>query len=169
MDGMYLLRTTFSALGLASALLATSPAIATEVTKTLVLYQVNVDEKIEAVRDMLVSSLEGKNYTIINQLDVQAGLAGREINSGPILLVEFINLTKAYRVTHSNQGFEMFAPLRFSLFEEDGKTKVMVLRPSYIGMVLGAEGGLSPEGKSTLEEFDVDIHAILENVTKGGF
>lgn len=169
MDGMYLLRMASSALGIATAALATPAAMATGVEKSQVLYQVVVAEKIEAVRDMLISSLEGRNYTVINQLDVQAGLAGREIKAGPILLIEFINLTKAYRVTRSNQGFEMFAPLRFSLFEEDGKTKVMALRPSYIGTILGNEGGLSAEAKNTLDEFDMDTHAILESAATGGF
>lgn len=169
MGGMYLLRTAYAALGLAAMLLAVSTARAEGVEKTQVLYRASVSEKIEAARDMLVSALEGRNYTIINQLDVQEGLAGRGIKAGPILLVEFINLAKAYRVTHSNHGFEMFAPLRLALFEEEGKTRVMVLRPSYIGTVLATEGGLSAEAKNTLEEFDKDIHTILESAAAGGF
>lgn len=169
MGGMYLLRATFTALGLAAVLLAATPATAAGVEKTQVLYRASVGEKIEAARDMLVSALEGRNYTIINQLDVQEGLAGRGIKTGPIRLVEFINLSKAYRVTSSNQGFEMFAPLRLALFEEEGKTRVMVLRPSYIGTVLATEGELSAEAKNTLEEFDKDIYAILESAAAGGF
>lgn len=169
MDGTSLLRARFVALGLAAALLAASPAGADGVEKTQVLYRASVGEKIEAARDMLVSALEGKNYTVINQLDVQEGLAGRGIKAGPIRLVEFINLARAYRVTRSNHGFEMFAPLRLALFEEEGKTRVLVLRPRYIGTVLAAEGGLSAEAKSTLEEFDRDIHAILESAAAGGF
>lgn len=165
MNGSYLRK---MALGLAAMLLAAS-AGAAGVEKTQVLYRASIGEKIEAARDMLVSALEGKNYTIINQLDVQEGLQGRGIKSGPIRIVEFINLAKAYRVTHSNKGFEMYAPLRLALFEEEGKTKVMVLRPRHIGTVLAAEGGLSAEAKNTLEEFDKDIHAVLESAVAGGF
>lgn len=169
MNGIYVLRVVFAALGLAAVLLTASPARAAGVEKTQVLYRASIGEKIEATRDMLVSALEGRNYTIINQLDVREGLAGRGIKSGPILLVEFINLAKAFRVTRSNDGFEMFAPLRLALFEEDGKTKVMVLRPRYIGTILASEGGLSAEAKKTLEEFDKDIRAILESAAAGGF
>lgn len=169
MGGMHRLRAGFAALGVAAVLLGTSPARAAGVEKTQVLYQASVGEKIGATRDMLVSALEGRNYTIINQLDVQEGLAGRGIKAGPIMLVEFINLAKAFRITRSNHGFEMFAPLRLALFEEEGKTRVMVLRPRYIGAILASEGGLSAEAKNTLEEFDKDIHAILESAAAGGF
>lgn len=157
-----------AAFGLVAMLLAAS-AGAIGVEKTQVSYRASIGEKIEAARDMLVSALEGKNYTIINQLDVQEGLKGRGIKSGPVRIVEFINLTKAYRVTRSNKGFEMYAPLRLALFEEEGKTRVMVLRPHHIGAVLVADGGLSAEAKNTLEEFDKDIRAVLESAVAGGF
>lgn len=169
MSALYMLRAVFTAFGLAAVLLMASQAEAAGVEKTQVLYRANIDEKIEPTREMLVSALEGRNYSIINQLDVQEGLAGRGIKAGPILLVEFINLTKAFRVTRSNDGFEMFAPLRLALFEEEGKTKVMILRPRYIETVLIKEGGLSLEAKNTLEEFDNDILAILESAAAGGF
>lgn len=131
-------------------------------------YQVVVDDDIAAVRDSLVSALEGRNYSIVNTLNVQEALNNRDIPADPILLVEFINLTKAYQVTKSDHRFELFAPLRAALFEERHRVKVLILRPQFIGEVLGKEG-LSESARTVLEDFDRDMHEVAESVLSGGF
>jgi len=131
-------------------------------------YKVVVDEDIETVRDNLVSALEGRNYSIVNTLNVQEALINRDIPADPILLVEFINLTKAYQITKSDHRFELFAPLRAALFEEQHMVKVLILRPQFIGEVLGKEQ-LSEAARSVLEDFDRDMHEVAESVLTGGF
>lgn len=131
-------------------------------------YKVLVDDDIATVRANLISVLEGRNYSIVNVLNVQEALKNRDIQADPILLIEFINLTKAYQVTSSDDRFELFAPLRAALFEERHEVKVLILRPKFIGDVLGREQ-LSGEAQAVLDEFDHDMREVAESVQSGGF
>ena len=131
-------------------------------------YKVVVDEDIATVRASLVSALEGRNYSIVNTLNVQEALKNRDIPADPILLVEFINLTQAYQVTKADHRFELFAPLRAALFEEQHRVKVLILRPEFIGEVLG-RADLPEAARSVLEDFDRDMLEVAESVLSGGF
>jgi uncharacterized protein (DUF302 family) len=130
--------------------------------------QVELKDNIESVKQSLVSALEAKNYMIINVLNVQEALQGRGIETKPVQLIEFCNLVKAYAVTRTTHEFELFAPCRLALFEENGKTIVMVLRPSFIAMTLPKET-LSKEGLAALRAFDQDMRDILTAVSQGDF
>ena len=138
------------------------------VQATPLMYRVAVPGEIESVKDSLVSTLEGKNYTIINTLNVQQGLKTRGIQTGPILLVEFINLTEAFKITKSNEGFEMFAPLRAALFQKGNTVTILILRPRFIESSLGGRK-LSREARTVLERFDLDMYQVLKNIAAGGF
>lgn len=135
---------------------------------TELMYKVVLNDEILSVKDSLISALEGRNYSIVNILDVQQGLNNRNIQAGPILLVEFINLTKAYQITSSDERFELFAPLRAVLFEEKGEVRLLVLRPMFVAGTLGADH-LSESAKKVLEEFDNDMLGVVESVQSGGF
>lgn len=165
----------FTTWGLALAALLTlllaTPLWAKEPTvlMTQVKYEVTLDDKLPAVRDMLISALEARNYAIINTLNVQEGLISRGIEAQPLELIEFCNLTKAYSITRHVPDFEMFAPCRLALFERDGKTTVMVQRPAHVLSILSKNLNLSKEGKSNLEGFDRDLKELLTELANGGF
>jgi len=136
---------------------------------TPVKYEVTLDDKLPAVREMLVSALEARNYAVINVLNVQEGLASRGIEAHPLQLIEFCNLTKAYTITRDVPDFELFAPCRMALFEREGKTTVMVHRPAHVLSILARNPKLSKEGKANLEQFDRDLKAMLTELAGGGF
>lgn len=136
---------------------------------TAVKYEVTLDAKFLAVREMLVSALEARNYAVINQLNVQEGLASRGIEAHPLWLIEFCNLTKAYSITHDVPDFEMFAPCRLALFEKEGKTTVMVQRPAHVLSILAKNPKLSREGRASLEQLDRDLKAMLTELASGEF
>ena len=175
---MFFTRSRYSLLLRAFILLATLGCISdfhaaaasesTGLTTTSIKYQVQVNDNIESVKQMLISALEAKNYMIISVLNVSEALKGRGIETNPVQLIEFCNLVKAYDVTRTTHEFELFAPCRIALFEEEGKTTVMVLRPSYIAAVLPKET-LSKEGKAALDGFDQDLQNILTNLARGDF
>lgn len=148
-----------------AALWADAPAV----VETDVKYEVTVADALPAVREMLVSALEARNYAIINVLDVQQGLASRGIDAHPLQLVEFCNLTRAYTITRHVPEFELFAPCRVALFEKDGKTTVMVHRPAHVLSLLAKDPNLSDEGRGNLERFDADLKALLAELAQGGF
>lgn len=162
--------------GWGSALIAASTLLsaplwarAPTVVVTPVKYEVTLDETLPAVQDVLISALEARNYAVINQLDVQEGLASRGIEAHPLRLIEFCNLSKAYSITRHVPDFEMFAPCRLALFEKDGKTTVMVLRPAHVLSILAKNPALSKEGKASLETFDRDLKAMLTELASGAF
>lgn len=148
-----------------AALWADAPAV----VETDVKYEVTVADALPAVREMLVSALEARNYAIINVLDVQQGLASRGIDAHPLQLVEFCNLTRAYTITRHVPEFELFAPCRVALLEKDGKTTVMVHRPAHVLSLLAKNPKLSDEGRGNLERFDADLKALLAELAQGGF
>ncbi len=139
-----------------------------KVEVTALEFSVTVPGTIASIRDALTSALEGQNYMIVNTLDVQQALKNRDIAADPTQLVEFINLTKAYTITQSNQRFELFAPLRAALFQQGDKVVVRMLRPRFIESTL-ARSGLSAPAKTVLGEFDDSLLKVLETVASGGF
>lgn len=151
-----------------AAALAARPARGEEaaLTVTPLKYEALVGDKIESVKQMLISALEAKNYVVISVLNVQEALQGRGIDTQPLQLVEFCNLVKAYQITRTTHEFELFAPCRFALFEENGKTIVMTMRPSFIGSALPAETQ-TEEARDALREFDRDVREILEGLARG--
>jgi uncharacterized protein (DUF302 family) len=175
---MYFIRSRFSlllrtllllaALGCLSDFHAVAASESAGLTTTSIKYQVQVNDNIESVKQMLISALEAKNYMIISVLNVSEALKGREIDTKSVQLIEFCNLVKAYDVTRTTHEFELFAPCRIALFEEEGKTIVMVLRPSFIAAVLPKET-LSKEGKAALDGFDQDMQNIFTNLARGDF
>jgi len=175
---MYFLRTRFfrlhrvlillTALGCIGDIHAAAASESAGITTTSIKYQVQVKDNIESVKQMLISALEAKNYMIISVLNVSEALKGRGIDTKPVQLIEFCNLVKAYEVTRTTHEFELFAPCRIALFEEEGKTTVMVLRPSFIAEVLPKET-LSKEGKAALDGFDQDLQDILTSLARGDF
>lgn len=155
----------------ALVLAVTAPAASAsdgEVKVTPLVYQTRVAGDVESVKEDLTTALEGRNFAIVNVLNVQQGLKNRGIAADPILLVEFINLGKAYQVTQSNRQFEVFAPLKAVLFGEPGYVTVLFLRPSYIKTALSADG-LSAQAAGVLDEFDRDIGQIARLIAHGGF
>lgn len=174
---MHFLRTRFpryrlllllATLGCAGVIPGAAAGDSAAMTVTRIKYQVQVKDNIESVKQTLISALEAKNYMIIGVLNVQEALQGRGIEAKPVQLIEFCNLVKAYAVTRTTHEFELFAPCRLALFEEAGKTTVMVLRPSFIATVLPKET-LSKEGKAALYEFDRDMRDILSSLARGDF
>ena len=153
---------------LAIALIAPARAVDDEVKVTPLVYQTRVAGDVESVKENLTIALEGKNFAIVNVLNVQQGLKNRGVAADPILLVEFINLGKAYQVTRSNRQFEVFAPLKAVLFGEPGHVTVLFMRPSYIKTALSTDG-LSTQAAQVLDEFDRDIGEIARLVAQGGF
>lgn len=139
-----------------------------QIVTTRIKYQVQVKDSLESVKQTLISSLEARNYMIINVLNVQEALHTRGITTGKVQLIEFCNLVKAYDVTRTTHEFELFAPCRFALFEDNGTTTVMVLRPSFIETALPKET-LSKEGKAALRAFDRDMRDILTALARGDF
>lgn len=139
-----------------------------QIDTTLLRYKVTVNDTIDRVKDQVTSSLEARNYAIINLLNVQEGLNARGIKAEPLVLIEFCNLVKAYSITRNVNEFELFAPCRIALFGHGGKTTIMVLRPSQVAALLPSKN-LSPEGRAALATFDKDLHEIFLELASGGF
>lgn len=139
-----------------------------KVEATPLMFKTVVPGSIESARDVLVSALQGRNYMIVNVLDVQEALKNQYISASPTLLIEFINLAKAYGVTESNRRFELFAPLRAALFQQQDSVVILMLRPRFIRSTLQASG-LSAKAETVLNEFDDSLRDTMETVASGGF
>lgn len=151
-----------------SMLAFSAPVNAAELESNEVQYATTLPEDIDTVETLLTSALQGQNYMVIGVLNVQSALKNQGIDAHPLRLVEFINLPQAYKVTRSNEGFEMFAPFRAVLSEHGKTTRVFVLRPRFIASTLKSSG-LSAEANATLEQLDASIHDVMASVANGGF
>lgn len=152
----------------ALALGYTNQAFAAKLETTDMEFSVTVPGDIDSAQMSLTAALEGQNYMIIKVLDVQTGLKNQGIVTHPLRLIEFINLPEAYKVTQSNDRFEMFAPLRAVLSTQGETTHIYMLRPRFIEASL-KPSGLSPEAISVLNKFDDSLRNIMQNIANGGF
>ena len=109
------------------------------------------DEVVKAVEEEAMK----RSFRTLHIHNVQATLAEKGFEIPPYSIVEVCNAGFAYRAISAYSPIGMMLPCRIVVFEEEGVTKVMLMKPSLMSDIMpDADLGTLPQ----------DVEEILKQV-----
>lgn len=107
--------------------------------------------------DDVVAALERlvpeHQFRVLHIHDVQATLAEKGLQRGPLKIVEVCNSGFAHQALQKDMNVALFMPCRYSVYTHSGKTVVSLGRPSMISQMMPNAGlnDLAAEVEKTLK------------------
>ncbi len=108
-------------------------------TETLA-YRLNSNKSFDDVVQALEEKSVESQFRVLAVHDVQATLAEKGFERGPLKIIEVCNSGFAYEALNKTIDVAMFMPCRFTVHEEDNSTVVTLARPKLISQMLPESG-----------------------------
>jgi len=109
--------------------------------------------------DQVVAAIEENTakhqFRVLAVHDVQATLAEKGLQRGPLKIIEVCNAKFAHQALQKEAEVALFMPCRFAVYGEGQKTIVKLGRPSMIAEMMPDAG---------LEELATDVEVTLKQV-----
>ncbi len=118
-------------------------------------YQLKSDKPFDTVVSNLEKQTAEHKFRVLHIHDVQATLAEKGLERGPLKIVEVCNAGLAHKALGKNVGVALFMPCRFSVYTEGNQTVVTLARPSMISEMMPGAG---------LDELANDVEETLKKV-----
>ncbi len=111
----------------------------------------------EAVVSVL-KTVEQKGWTLFQIYDVKERLAAKGFNQKPLKIIEICSGKYANQFLNKNRLISLCMPCKITVLEEDGKVKIVGMKPTMISQFF-------PEvSKKEAEEVEKEIREIVDNV-----
>jgi uncharacterized protein (DUF302 family) len=111
--------------------------------------------------EQVVSALETNTpkhqFRVLAVHDVQATLAEKGFQRGPLKIIEICNAKFAHQALQKDAEVALFMPCKFAVYAEGGKTIVKLGRPTMIAEVMPQAG---------LEELAAGVEATLKQIMR---
>jgi len=95
-------------------------------------YEVVTDRPFDDVVSDVEKLTVEKNFRVLHVHDVQATLAEKGFERGPLKIIEICNGKFAYEALGKNMSVSLFMPCKINVYIENGKTKIKAMKPSAI-------------------------------------
>lgn len=109
--------------------------------------------------DVVVGNIEreaaNKQFRVLCVHDVQATLAEKGLERGPLKIIEVCNAAFAHEALIKESAVALFMPCRFAVHSEGGETIVTLARPEMISRMMPQAG---------LDELASSVEATLKKV-----
>jgi len=109
--------------------------------------------------EQVVSALEANTpkhqFRVLAVHDVQATLAEKGFQRGPLKIIEVCNAGFAHKALQKSPEVALFMPCRIAVYTEGGKTIVKLGRPTMIAEVMPQAG---------LDELASDVETTLKHI-----
>jgi len=111
------------------------------------------DKPFKTVVENIEKQATEYKFRVLAKHDVQATLAEKGLERGPLNIIEVCNAVFAYHALNKDELISLFMPCRFSVYTKDDKTVVNLARPSLIAEMMPVEGltELAGEVETTLK------------------
>lgn len=113
-------------------------------------YQLRSDKSFDEVAANLERLSPEHQFRVLAVHDVQATLAEKGFERGPLKIIEICNAGFAHEATQKDINVALFMPCKFTVHTEDNQTVVTLARPTMIAEML-PNAGLN-ELAETVEE-----------------
>jgi uncharacterized protein (DUF302 family) len=111
--------------------------------------------------EQVVSAIESNTpkhqFRVLAVHDVQATLAEKGLQRGPLKIIEICNAKFAHQALQKDAEVALFLPCRYAVYTEGGKTIVKLGRPMMIADVMPKAG---------LEGLAAEVEAILKQIMR---
>ena len=117
-------------------------------------YTLVSDKPFAAVVENIEKQVAEHKFRVLAKHDVQATLAEKGLERGPLNIIEVCNAGFAHKALQYEELISLFMPCRFSVFTKDDKTVVNLARPSMMADMMPIEGlaELAGEVETTLKD-----------------
>ena len=88
----------------------------------------SMDDAVEAVE----AKAKEKGFGVLCVHDIQATIAGKGFDRGPLKIVEICNPGYAHEVLKADVKISLMLPCPVSVYPEGGKTRISAMRPKII-------------------------------------
>ncbi len=105
-------------------------------------YNVDSDRPFDDVVDDIAKLSAEKMFRVLYVHDVQATLAEKGFERGPLKIIEICNGKFAHEALSKHMSVSLFMPCKINVYTEGGKTKIKAMRPAAIADFM-PEAGLN--------------------------
>lgn len=109
--------------------------------------------------EQVVSAIEANTpkhqFRVLAVHDVQATLAEKGFQRGPLKIIEICNAKFAHQALQKDPEVALFMPCKFAVYTEGGKTVMKLGRPTMIAEVMPQSG---------LEQLAAGVEATLKQI-----
>ena len=99
-------------------------------------YRIETDRRFDDVVENIQKQTAEHKFRVQAVHDVQATLAEKGFERGPLKIIEVCNAGFAHQALNKNVGVSIFMPCRYSVFTENDKTVVILGRPGMIAEMM---------------------------------
>jgi uncharacterized protein (DUF302 family) len=118
-------------------------------------YTLESNKSFEQVVAALEANTPKHQFRVLAVHDVQATLAEKGLQRGPLKVIEICNAKFAHQALQKSAEVAVFLPCRFAVYTEGGKTILKLGRPAMIAEIMPGTG---------LEEVAIGVEAILKQI-----
>ena len=105
------------------------------------LYTKETTVSVDAMEDRLKAAAKNHKFSVLNVTDLQAKIRSNDLDFKPACKIfDVCNPHRAKEVLENKLEISTALPCRISVYEEDGKTKIVTLLPTKVLGMFGAEG-----------------------------
>jgi len=113
------------------------------------------DKPFDTVAAAIEKASADHQFRVLAVHDVQATLAEKGLERGPLKIIEVCNAKFAHQALKKDPTVALFMPCRFAVYTKDGRTIVKLARPTMIAQMM-------PDIK--LDELAADVEETLKKV-----
>jgi uncharacterized protein (DUF302 family) len=125
-------------------------------------YEVVTDRPFDDVVTDVEKLTVEKNFRVLHVHDVQATLAEKGLERGPLKIIEICNGKFAHEALAKSMSVSLFMPCKINVYTENGKTKIKAMKPSAIADFM-PEAGL----EELAGEVDDIVTEIADRAARG--
>ena len=81
-----------------------------------------------------------KQFRVLHIHDIQANLAEKGFQREPLKIIEICNGKFAHEVLQANIAVSIFLPCKINVYSENGKTKILAMRPAALSEIMPHSG-----------------------------
>lgn len=95
-------------------------------------YNVDTDRPFDDVVNDIAKLSAEKMFRVLHVHDVQATLAEKGLERGPLKIIEICNGKFAHEALSKHMSVSLFMPCKINVYTEGGKTRIKAMRPAAI-------------------------------------
>lgn len=103
-------------------------------------YTLESDKPFDAVAAAIEAATAAHQFRVLAVHDVQATLAEKGLERGPLKIIEVCNAGFAHQALTKEPAVALFMPCRFVVYTENDRTIVKLARPSMIAQMMPDSG-----------------------------
>ena len=124
-------------------------------------YTLTTEKTFEDVVEMIEELVSEHKFRVLAKHDVQATLAEKGLERGPLNIIEVCNASFAHEALQKDELVSLFMPCRITVYVKDDRTVVNLARPSMIAEMMPGAGLEKLAG-----EVEMTLKKIVEDAVK---